>query len=102
MLVIAWRGEQSGLFPAVAGTTGISRESLVVTDTVVLWLVVIVTSVAGSINERELRRRRYDAEALANLLGRAGFVRVHPAGRDAAIDPGSREAGAIRLVGIKP
>lgn len=67
MLVIAWRGEQSGLFPPVAGTTGISRESLVVTDTVVLWLVVIVTSVAGSINERELRRRRYDAEALERL-----------------------------------
>ena len=44
----------------------------------------------------------YDAEALANLLGRAGFVRVHPAGRDAAIDPESREAGTIRLVGIKP
>lgn len=44
----------------------------------------------------------YDAEALANLLGRAGFVRVHPAERDAAIDPESREAGTIRLVGSKP
>ncbi|MBK6870306.1 MAG: GGDEF domain-containing protein [Kineosporiaceae bacterium] len=67
MLVIAWRGEESGLFPRVPGTPGISREILVVTDTLVLWLVVIVTSVAASINERELRRRRYDAESLERL-----------------------------------
>ncbi|MFN9977399.1 MAG: class I SAM-dependent methyltransferase [Phycisphaerae bacterium] len=43
----------------------------------------------------------YDAEALVNLLGRAGFVGIRRAERDPAIDPEQREAGTLRLVGRK-
>ena len=31
------------------------------------WVVVIVTAAFSAVNERELRRRRYDLEALANF-----------------------------------
>lgn len=36
-------------------------------DLVLMWIVVITASTAGAINERELRRRRYDAEVLRAL-----------------------------------
>ena len=37
---------------------------------VVLWVLAIVTSTYGAVNERELRRRRYDLEALGQLSSR--------------------------------
>lgn len=43
----------------------------------------------------------YDAEALANLLGRAGFVEIRSAERDPATDPEQREAGTLRLAARK-
>jgi len=43
----------------------------------------------------------YDAEALEQLLSRAGFSNIQRAGFDPAIDRPDREAGTIRLCGIK-
>jgi diguanylate cyclase (GGDEF)-like protein len=67
LMVLAWRGEQNGLLPHAVGMLGADREKTVITDTLLIWLVAITTSVAAAINERELRRRRYDAEALERL-----------------------------------
>ncbi len=50
---------------------------------VVFWLVAIVTSSFSAINERELRRRRYDLEALAVMARRLEEA------------PGSAEAAAV-------
>lgn len=67
LLVVALRSEQTGLVPPApvfAKAGALDRERLLVVDMMLLWLVVITTSVAASINERELRRRRLDAESL--------------------------------------
>lgn len=67
LVLVAWRGQETGLLPAQGGSAAGPREITAATDLVLLWLVVITTSVAAAINERELRRRRYDAEALERL-----------------------------------
>ena len=67
LLLVAVRGQDSGLFPTPAGATGVQRDQTLLADMALLWLVVVITAVATSVNERELRRRRYDAETLATL-----------------------------------
>ena len=92
LLFVAVRGQDSGLFPTPAVMAGVDRDQILLADMVLLWLVVVITAVATSVNERELRRRRYDAETLAMLAadlhgGRAAGQRAHPA-------PGLRRARA--------
>jgi two-component system cell cycle response regulator len=67
LLLVAVRGQDSGLFPTSAGTMGVERDQVLLADLVLLWLIVVITALATSVNERELRRRRYDAETLAML-----------------------------------
>jgi diguanylate cyclase (GGDEF)-like protein len=67
LMVIALRCEESGLVPAAAGLAGVDREPALIRDLVLIWFVVMITSIAASLNERELRRRRYDTEALERL-----------------------------------
>jgi diguanylate cyclase (GGDEF)-like protein len=67
LLLIAVRGQDSGLFPTPPATLGADRDQMLLADMGLLWLVVVITAVSTSVNERELRRRRYDAETLAML-----------------------------------
>jgi len=61
--------EQAGLFqpipgdPAIFGATPQSIGPFVT----ILWLVALSTATFSAVNERELRRRRYDLEALAKM-----------------------------------
>jgi two-component system cell cycle response regulator len=62
-------GIRSGLFNAPPGR----QADHVVAELILLWALVLVVCVAASVSERELRRRRYDAEtvqALASALHR--------------------------------
>jgi two-component system cell cycle response regulator len=62
-------GASEGVLPATSGVVGDAVEQgqeLAVFITV-LWLVAISTSALSAINERELRRRRGDLEALTDL-----------------------------------
>jgi diguanylate cyclase (GGDEF)-like protein len=70
LLLVALRGEQSGLFPQPSAMAGVDREHALATDTLLLWVVALTTAAAAAVNERELRRRRYDAEALAEFATR--------------------------------
>ena len=70
LLLVAVRGEGTGLFPASAAFAGTDRDQLLLADLALLWLVVLTTAAATSVNERELRRRRFDAENLAELASR--------------------------------
>ncbi|MDP9100864.1 MAG: sensor domain-containing diguanylate cyclase [Actinomycetota bacterium] len=70
LLTGAFLAARSGALPdtdrvpvGVAGTSG-QRLAIFVT---VLWLVALVTSTLSAVNERELRRRRTDLEALTAL-----------------------------------
>ena len=51
---------------SVGGLGGVAYQALVA-SIVVFWLAGIATASFSSVNERELRRRRYDLEALAHL-----------------------------------
>jgi two-component system cell cycle response regulator len=59
LFVMDQQGTRSGLFPPQGPGNGNILPALLL-----LWLAVLATAVAGAVNERELRRRRYDAEAL--------------------------------------
>jgi two-component system cell cycle response regulator len=54
------QGIRSGLFHPPPG----HRQAEVVSELILLWVLVLVVSVAASVSERELRRRRYDAESV--------------------------------------
>ena len=62
-------GAQEGALPATSsvGGTGASAGQELAVFVMVLWLVAISTSALSAINERELRRRRRDLEALTDL-----------------------------------
>ena len=70
LLLVAVRGEETHLFPIAASLPVGDRDQLLLADMALLWLVVGTTAVATAVNERELRRRRYDAETLALLATR--------------------------------
>ncbi len=67
LMVFFYQGELSGLFPKWAGLDGLDREPTILSDLVLLWLATLTTCAAAAINERELRRRRYDAEVLVEF-----------------------------------
>ncbi|MCU1691282.1 MAG: diguanylate cyclase [Frankiales bacterium] len=58
--------EATGPVGAVRGIGGTENERLAV-FVLVLWLVAVSTSALSAVNERELRRRRMDLEALTDL-----------------------------------
>ena len=81
LLLLVFELHQRGAEPAVgvgvAAAPGTSFEQLV-TFIAVFWLVVLSTATFSAVNERELRRRRFDLEALAQLAAALEEV-AHPA-----------------------
>jgi two-component system cell cycle response regulator len=71
VLYIAYRAYSSGVItPAVdLGVPAGSIFRQLVVLVVALWLTAIATATFSAVNERELRRRRYDLEALARMAG---------------------------------
>jgi two-component system, cell cycle response regulator len=73
LLLVVYYGQEGGLLHPLeksdAPFAGTPFEQLVAFSAV-LWFVAIATSTFSAINERELRRRRYDLEALAAMAAR--------------------------------
>ncbi len=69
LLVVAFYAQRDGLLDATAGAgIGIGTPfQRLIEFTALFWIVAIATSAFSAINERELRRRRYDTEALATM-----------------------------------
>jgi diguanylate cyclase (GGDEF)-like protein len=68
LLVAALRGEQQGMFRAPAAMAGVVRDRMLAAEIVMLWVIVLTTAAAAAVSERELRRRRYDAEAMSAFV----------------------------------
>jgi two-component system, cell cycle response regulator len=69
LLFVVFHAQEAGLLETprgVAGLPGSDYEQLMA-FAAVFWLVTIATACFSSINERELRRRRFDLEALAGM-----------------------------------
>jgi diguanylate cyclase (GGDEF)-like protein len=61
-------GEQAGILRALAGDQTAAGTPRVIAPFVLsLWLAAVATAICSAVNERELRRRRFDLEALAAL-----------------------------------
>ncbi len=71
LLLTAYNGQQGGWLnftePESAGLPGGTLEHRLIVFVVVLWLVAMSTSALSAVNERELRRRQLDLEALTDL-----------------------------------
>lgn len=65
----ALRAEAVGLLPTPGWTQGVDRDRTVAVQFGVYWLAALVAAGAVAVSERELRRRRYDADQLRRLAG---------------------------------
>jgi two-component system cell cycle response regulator len=71
LLYAVYNGEQTGvLVPTAPAAVGVSAGQQLAVFVVVLWLVTVSTSSLSAVNERELRRRRLDLEALTTFAER--------------------------------
>jgi len=68
LLLVVRYAQQAGLLDSPKGDQDSFAQLLAFS--VVFWFVAIVTASFSAVNERELRRRRYDLEALAGLARR--------------------------------
>jgi len=76
LLLSAYYAERAGILTRLGNPhvrLGAGYRDLVITASV-FWVIAIATSTLAAINERELRRRRYDLEALARLALRLEAV----------------------------
>lgn len=62
LFVASVNAQEAGALPVAPG--GVPDDTRLVAELVTLWLVVITTGAAASVHQRELKRRRSDADAL--------------------------------------
>jgi diguanylate cyclase (GGDEF)-like protein len=67
LAVMAFHAQEAGIISDHPVTMGSVEYRVLAMDIVIVWAVAIATSTYAAVNERELRRRRYDLEALARL-----------------------------------
>jgi two-component system, cell cycle response regulator len=73
LLSVVYNAEQSGVLVLTAPERpGVTVGQQLAVFVVVLWLVTVSTSSLSAVNERELRRRRRDLEALTTLAEQVG------------------------------
>jgi diguanylate cyclase (GGDEF)-like protein len=88
MLMVAYYGQRAGLLDAFTSDhahAGVNRtQSFIFVG--VFWFVAIATATFSAINERELRRRRYDLEALARMATALEEVSESLAVADTVVD----------------
>ena len=69
LLFVVFNAQEAGILEHTKGIAGLpgSEFQRIITFSVAFWLVTIATSTFSAINERELRRRRFDLERLATM-----------------------------------
>ena len=70
LAIMAFHAQEAGILAGRPVMIEGVEFRLLVMDIAVVWAVAIATSTYAAVNERELRRRRYDLEALARLAFR--------------------------------
>ena len=77
LLFAIFHGREAGVLGEWAGgaaALGDVEYRTLIGSVAVIWVAAGITASFASVNERELRRRRYDLEALARLAGRLEFA----------------------------
>ena len=70
LLFVVHYAQQGGLLTAPRAWAGLSPLAELTVFVGIFWVVAVGTSTLSAVNERELRRRRYDLEALSRLASR--------------------------------
>src|SRR3954454_10964520 len=71
LLLVVHYAQQAGQLKAMPGVEGVGTPfQQLLAFSAVFWFVALATATFSAINERELRRRRYDLEALARMAER--------------------------------
>jgi diguanylate cyclase (GGDEF)-like protein len=70
LAIMIFHAQEAGIISNRPAATAGGAFTVLVMDIAVVWAVAIATSTYAAVNERELRRRRYDLEALARLAFR--------------------------------
>ena len=70
LLLVVHYAQEGGLLTAPRAWAGLSPVAELTVFMVLFWIVAVGTSALSAVNERELRRRRYDLEALSRMAGR--------------------------------
>ena len=86
--------------PAGQGAPGADNLAQQVSFAALFWAVAIVTSTFAAVNERELRRRRYDLEALARLAAQLEKAEEPALVAEALVDAIGTEFDLKRVVVI--
>jgi two-component system cell cycle response regulator len=69
LLFVVHYAQQGGLLTTPRAWDGLSPTAELVVFVSLFWVVAVGTSTLAAVNERELRRRRYDLEALSKMAG---------------------------------
>src|SRR5439155_7198584 len=90
LLLVVYYGQRDGLLADIAPTSGPNSGAMSLQQLLVfsgaLWFVALATSSFSAINERELRRRRWDLEALAGMATRIEELTESAAVATAVVD----------------
>ena len=70
LMLVTYHAEEAGVFASLSGraaSVGDAEYRAMIVNVAILWLVTLTTATFAAVNERDLRRRQYDLEALARL-----------------------------------
>ena len=101
LLYATFYGQEVGLlgtFGRAAPEFGNDEFRLLVVWIVAFWMVAIATAAFAAVNERELRRQRYDLEALARLAHRLEEVTEAEPVSEALVDAVADDFGFTRVL----
>jgi two-component system, cell cycle response regulator len=70
LFFVVFYAQVSGIVPRLEGADGALQGRPSAFNVVAFWVVALATTVFSSVNERELRRRKADVEALAGMAAR--------------------------------
>jgi len=99
LALVTFHAVKAGVLVGTGEPVGLGGNfRLLIVNIVIVWAVTIATASFAAVNERELRRRRYDLEALARLAFRLESAMEPRAVADALADAVMNDFGYDRLL----
>ncbi len=101
LLLAVFHAQEAGIVDPLSGRSvavGDLEYRTLVAQIAAYWLVAIATASFGAVNERELRRRRYDLEALGGLAERLDRASDPAAAAETLVDAVADDFGFERVV----
>src|SRR3954454_17532942 len=99
LLLVVHYAQQAGQLKAMPGVEGVGTPfQQLLAFSAVFWFVALATATFSAINERELRRRRYDLEALARMAERLDLATAAREVAEVLVEAGTETFDLSRAV----